>query len=57
MLAKAETQTFVSGTGDPAGDPAIWVNPTDSSRSVVIGSKKAASGVGLVVYDLSGMQI
>jgi 3-phytase len=55
--AKDETQSFSSGTGDIADDPAIWVDPHDSSRSVVIGSKKSASGGGLAVYDLSGDQI
>lgn len=57
VRASAETQNFASGTGDIADDPAIWVNPTNPSQSVVIGSKKAASGGGLGVYDLSGAEI
>jgi myo-inositol-hexaphosphate 3-phosphohydrolase len=52
--AKAETQTFSSGSGDIADDPAIWVNPTDPAKSVVVGSKKSASGGGLAVFNLDG---
>jgi myo-inositol-hexaphosphate 3-phosphohydrolase len=37
-------------TGD-ADDPAIWVHPTDASRSLVIGALKDG---GLDVYDLNG---
>lgn len=55
--AADETQAFASGTGDIADDPAIWVDPTNSANSVVIGSKKAASGGGLAVYNLAGDQI
>jgi 3-phytase len=40
-----------------ADDPAIWLNTAEPARSVVIGSKKAASGGGLGVYDLAGDQI
>lgn len=55
--AKDETQAFASGTGDIADDPAIYVDPSDASRSVVFGSKKAASGGGIAVYDLFGNQL
>lgn len=34
-----------------ADDPAIWRNPADSSKSLVIGTLKDA---GLIVYDLQG---
>src|SRR5262245_2046969 len=34
-----------------ADDPAIWINPRNEMRSLVIGTAKDA---GLVVYDLSG---
>ena len=34
-----------------ADDPAIWVNPDDHRRSLVIGTAKDA---GIVVHDLSG---
>jgi 3-phytase len=32
----------------------VWVDPADTSRSVVIGTNKAGSGGGIGVYDLSG---
>lgn len=34
-------------------DPAIWVNPTDSSKSLIIGTDKDENG-GLYVFDLQG---
>lgn len=34
-------------------DPAIWVNPADASKSLVIGTDKAANG-GLYVFNLEG---
>jgi 3-phytase len=37
--------------GDAADDPAVWVNPADASRSLVIGTDKKQ---GLYVYDLDG---
>ena len=37
--------------GDAADDPAIWVNPRDPSKSVVIATDK---NLGLYVYDLEG---
>jgi 3-phytase len=50
--AVIETPTIPS-TGD-ADDPAIWLNPTDASKSLVITSAK---NEGLRVYDLSGQQL
>lgn len=37
-------------------DPAIWVNPIDKSKSLVIGTDKDANG-GLYVFDLMGKLI
>lgn len=34
-------------------DPAIWVNPADSSKSLIIGTDKDENG-GLYVFDLKG---
>lgn len=48
--ADAETAP-VTSSGDSADDPAIWVNPADPSKSLVIGNDK---GTALEVYDLSG---
>ena len=51
--ATVETEPVLS-SGDAADDPAIWVHPTDPSRSVVIGNDK---GGALEVYDLNGTRI
>jgi 3-phytase len=40
--------------GDAADDPAIWVNPADPSRSLVIGTDKK---LGLYVHDLDGRKV
>ncbi|MFW0718352.1 phytase [Pedobacter sp. N23S346] len=37
-------------------DPAIWVNPADPAKSLVIGTDKDANG-GLYVFDLKGKTI
>jgi 3-phytase len=34
-------------------DPAIWINPADSSKSLIIGTDKDENG-GLYVFDLKG---
>ncbi len=52
VLAVAETPAVQARTGDDAADdPAIWVNPLDSSKSAIIGTVKK---YGLEVYDLQG---
>ncbi|MBL8628303.1 MAG: phytase [Rhodospirillaceae bacterium] len=48
VFAAAETPP-VANADDAADDPAIWVNPQDPSKSVVIGTSKKE---GLYVYDL-----
>lgn len=40
--------------GDAADDPAVWVHPTDPSRSLVIATNKKR---GLDVYDLTGRRL
>jgi 3-phytase len=50
---RAET-TPVPSSGDAADDSVIWVDATDPSRSVVIGTDKES---GLAVYDLAGNQL
>lgn len=37
--------------GDAADDPAIWIHPTDPSRSLILGTDKQR---GIIAYDLSG---
>lgn len=41
---------------DAADDAAIWVDPDDPTRSVIIGTNKKGAG-GLVVYELSGAEL
>jgi 3-phytase len=50
VIARIETDPVIS-SGDAADDPAIWVHPSDPSKSTIIGTDKKA---GLAVYDLSG---
>lgn len=50
VRAVAETDVMPS-YGDAADDPAIWVDATDPSRSLVIGTNKQGS---LHVFDLDG---
>ena len=51
VWATVETENISS-----ADDPAIWVHPTDSSLSRIIGTDKHSSN-GLSVYDLAGNKI
>ncbi len=44
----------VEATGDAADDPAIWIHPSDSTRSIVLGTNKRS---GLAVYSLTGQEI
>jgi len=53
VMATAET-TPVGQGGDAADDPAIWVNPVDPAKSLIIGTDKQA---GLGVYDLTGKRL
>ncbi|MCD4831152.1 MAG: phytase [Anaerohalosphaeraceae bacterium] len=46
-----------SKTGDIADDICIWVHPTDTSQSMVIGQSKDTSHGGIYVYDLDGTQL
>ncbi len=41
----------VASPGDAADDPAVWRNPTDPAKSLIVGTDKEW---GLNVYDLSG---
>lgn len=50
VSAVAETPP-VATASDAADDPAIWVNPQDPSKSLVIGTDKQR---GLHLYDLNG---
>lgn len=53
VFASIETEP-VQSAQDAADDPAIWIHPTDPSRSLVIGTDKKQ---GLDVYDLAGKRV
>lgn len=53
VRATAETDP-VPSSADAADDPAIWVHPTDTSLSVILGTDKNA---GIAVYDLAGNEL
>jgi len=50
VLPFAETAPVIS-TDDAADDPAIWVNPEDPAKSLIVGTDKK---YGLIVYNLDG---
>ncbi|KAF3198534.1 hypothetical protein TWF679_002018 [Orbilia oligospora] len=49
--ARYETEESGGADGD---DPAIWVHPTDKTKSRIITTVKSEVGSGLGVYDLKG---
>ncbi|MCZ4296557.1 phytase [Henriciella marina] len=53
VAASFETDPM-TGTGDRADDPALWVHPGDVSKSLILGTNKDE---GLHVYDLSGAEL
>ncbi|MEH3124093.1 MAG: phytase [Sphingomonas phyllosphaerae] len=53
VAATAETDP-VDTAADAADDPAIWRNPRDPAKSLVIGTDKQA---GIHVYDLKGKRL
>ena len=52
ISATAETGTMQK-YGDAADDPAIWYNPTEPQKSLILGTDKKR---GLAVYDLQGKE-
>jgi 3-phytase len=50
-LQPAVITDTVPGDSD---DPAIWINPADPARSVVLGTDKGDSTGGVYVFDLTG---
>ncbi len=52
-LPTVETTPVETG-GDAADDPAIWIDPTDPARSVIIATQKQS---GLYVYDMAGKML
>jgi 3-phytase len=52
-MATVET-TPVPSADDAADDPAVWVDPADPARSLIVATDKKA---GLELYDLSGREL
>lgn len=55
QTALSPTLSLQDSAADDVDDAAIWIHPTDSSKSVIIGSDKY--GDQLFVYDLNGNTI
>jgi 3-phytase len=53
VQASVETDLFPGENGDEADDSAVWRNPADPSRSLVVADFKSGSG-GVGVFDLRG---
>lgn len=51
VAASAETAPVTESTGDRADDPAIWRNPDDPAKSLIISTDKKA---GIAIHDLDG---
>ncbi|WP_033075312.1 phytase [Sphingopyxis sp. MWB1] len=51
VTASGETAPVGTSRADAADDPAIWVDPANPSRALIVATDKKA---GLHVYDLSG---
>tara|TARA_B100000378_G_scaffold152949_1_gene123337 strand:+ start:3698 stop:4735 length:1038 start_codon:yes stop_codon:yes gene_type:complete len=54
VYATAETTPVGTANEDAADDPAIWRNPTDPSKSLIVSTDKKG---GLYVYNLMGEQV
>lgn len=51
VMARGETDVVGTANADAADDPAIWRNPADPSKSLIVATDKKA---GLYVYGLDG---
>lgn len=54
VTASGETAPVGTGRADAADDPAIWIDPANPDRALIVATDKKA---GLHVYDLSGKDI
>lgn len=50
---KIEPTVITEQVGYDTDDPAIWINPQDTSKSIIIGTDKDSNG-GLYAFDLNG---
>ncbi|ALH78889.1 phytase [Sphingopyxis macrogoltabida] len=54
VAASGETDPVGTGKADAADDPAIWVDPANPARALIIATDKKA---GIHIYDLAGKDI
>ena len=54
MLHATVETTPVASNDDAADDPAIWIHPIDTTKSLILGTDKKA---GIAVYNLAGEQV
>ena len=54
VAANGETAPVGTGKADAADDPAIWIDPANPNRALIVATDKKA---GLHVYDLTGKGI
>lgn len=54
VTASGETQPVGTNRADAADDPAVWVNPANPARALIVATDKKA---GLHVYDLAGKDL
>jgi len=54
VAATGETDPVGTGKADAADDPAIWVDPANPNRALIVATDKKA---GIHVYDLTGKDI
>lgn len=54
VTASGETDPVGTGRADAADDPAIWVDPANPGRALIVATDKKA---GIHVYDLTGKDI
>lgn len=50
---KIEPSIITEQVGYDTDDPALWINPQDASKSIIIGTDKDTNG-GLYAFDLNG---
>lgn len=54
VTASGETQPVGTNRADAADDPAVWVDPANPARALIVATDKKA---GLHVYDLAGKDL
>lgn len=54
VTASGETQPVGTNRADAADDPAIWIDPANPNRALIVATDKKA---GLHIYDLAGRDI